>query len=124
MDRRKTQRSPQTVFAPGGFAAAQVAHGLVVAQNQRSVRVKVGVDVLQTLLHILVYGGFGNAELFGRSPYGRPVLDDVSCQFAGTLLDSVFHEKSTSPKMCKLVDDMRGGGAKDGDCHFPAVVIG
>ena len=87
-------------------------------------RIKIGVNLFQTLLHILVYSRFGYAELPGGSPYGSFVLNDVSRQIAGALLDSVFHGNTTSPKMCKLLDDMRGDGAKDGDCHFPAHVIG
>ncbi len=42
----------------------------------------------QPFRQILMYRGFGNAEVGCRIPYGGSVLDDVRSQIAG----SFFHE--------------------------------
>ena len=38
-----------------------------------------------------MYGGFADAELFGRSTDGGAVFDDVHSQIAGSLLDVLLH---------------------------------
>ena len=112
------------VFSTGCQATPNMPLRLVFVKDLPHLMVKAFVALWKSLGKVFVYSRFGYAELPGGSPYGSFVLNDVSCQIAGALLDSVFHGNTTSPKMCKLLDDMRGAGAKDGDCHFPVHVIG
>lgn len=77
------------VFSPGGLAAPDMPLLLVGLQHLPHLGVKPFVALGQPLLQILVYCGFGNAEMLGRAPNGGAVFDYVHSQLADPFFDSV-----------------------------------
>lgn len=69
--------------------------GLIFVQHRLHLEVEGTVEGAQTVLDVLMDGGFADAEALGGSPYRRLVLDDVKGQPAGPLLDVPFHTRNT-----------------------------
>ena len=80
------------VFSAGGHAAADVPFLSVQVQNLADLPVEQGIAVGQTLAQVLVYRGFGNAEMLRRGPYGCPGVDDVHSQLPGPVIHIVRHQ--------------------------------
>ena len=70
-----------------GDAAPYVTLGLVFVQHLLDLQVQRSVKGRQTLLNILVYRGFTDAELPGGAPDCCLVFYDVKGQLAGPLLN-------------------------------------
>ena len=65
--------------------------GLVELQQRAHLRIKLRADSLQPLGNILMYGGLGDAELFGGGPDCRAVFGNVLREPDGALLDVSPH---------------------------------
>jgi hypothetical protein len=77
---------------PGGLAAAQVPHGLVVRQQRADLAGEGLADAGQAAAHVLVHGGFGQPAGLGRLAEVLPVAlsDGLSLLlFGGGLAASV-----------------------------------
>ena len=61
----KAASSTHLILAARCLAAAQMAHGFVIAKHQAGMRMQIGIDMLKAFLYIFVHGGFGYAKLFG-----------------------------------------------------------
>ena len=97
------------VFPAGGDAAADMPLCLVFLQNLFHLKMQRPVIKGQTLLNILMYGGFGNAEFLGRVAHGGAVFDDVGGQLTGALLDVTFQDPTRSLSRYTGVYAPRGG---------------
>ena len=80
------------IFPTGGHAAPDVPLPAVQVQNGPDLPVEQGIAVGQTLAQVLVYRGFGNAEMFRRGPNGGPGVDDVHSQLPGPVIHIVRHQ--------------------------------
>ena len=80
------------VLSPGGHAAADVPFLSVQVQNFPHLAIEQGIAVGQTLAQVLVYRGFGNAEMLRRGPHGGPGVDDVHSQLPGPVIHIVRHQ--------------------------------
>lgn len=79
------------VFFPCGDPAPDMALGLVHLQNVADAAVKLGIDVLQTVGHILMYGRFGYMKLLGGGANRRVVFDNILTEFDGSFFNGSFH---------------------------------
>ena len=80
------------IFPTGGHAAPDVPLPAVQVQNGPDLPIEQGIAVGQTLAQVLVYRGFGNAEMLRRSPYGGPGVNDVHSQLPGPVIHIVGHQ--------------------------------
>ena len=79
------------IFPLGGHAAPDVPLLLVPVQDRSGLGVELGVVLMQPTGDVLVYGGFGNAEMPGGGPDGGTGFNDVHSQFTGSLLNRFCH---------------------------------
>ena len=71
----------------GGDAAADVAFGLVFIQHRLDLEVEGTVEPGQSFAEVFMYRRLGHAEDFGGGADGGAVLNDVTGQSTGPLLD-------------------------------------
>lgn len=81
------------VFFAGGDAAPNVAFGFVFLQYLLDLQVQRAIKGRQTILNVLVNGGFADAELPGRAPDCCLIFNDVQGQLAGPLLNIPFQRQ-------------------------------
>jgi len=65
------------VFSAGGIPAPQMPHSLVVAEHSPHLPGQRLVDQRQTLIHILVHGGFAHAEMLRRCAHGGSCICNI-----------------------------------------------
>ena len=65
------------IFFPGRQAAPDMPLGLVHVQNSPGLSRETGIDMQQTLRHILVYRTLTNPELLRRLTHRRIVFYDI-----------------------------------------------
>ena len=104
------------VFCFGGHAAPDMALLLVEIQDFSDPVIQDPVALFEPLRQILMYGGFGNAEMPWSGAVGGTGFDYVHSQFAGPLLnggchmlpsDAVCYRKQPMPvssDICTLTD--------------------
>lgn len=79
------------VFAPCGKAAANMPLGLVQVQKGAYLPVQGGIYPRQTLGQVLMYGGFGDAELLCGGTDGGLIIYDVRGKVADPFLNICTH---------------------------------
>ena len=78
-----------SVLFPGGHAAPDVALLFIHIQHLSHLLIEAAIALGQALLKILMYRGFGYAEVGCGGTDGGTGLDHVHSQLAYTLLDGV-----------------------------------
>ena len=79
------------VFPAGGKAAPDMPLGFVYIQKLSYLPVQGRIQTRQAVRQILMYGGFGYAEMCGCGADGGFVLNDVHGQIAGALFNICTH---------------------------------
>ena len=93
--KREEKVSNSLIFFSGSDAAAYVPLGLVDLENLLDLMIQRGIDLRKTVLEILMYRGFGDAEFLGCGAYRRAVFNDVNSQIAGSLFDITLHARKS-----------------------------
>ena len=96
------------VFALRGDSAANVPLRLVFLKDLLNLKIQRSVVKGQTLPDILMYRGFGHAELFCGLAHGGSVFYDIGRKLAGALLDITFQDPTRSLSRYTGVYALRG----------------
>ena len=94
-EKREEKVSNSLIFFSGGDAAAYVPLGFVDLEDLLDLLIQPGVDLRKTVLKVLMYRGFGDAEFLGCGAYRRAVFNDVNSQIAGSLFDVTLHARKS-----------------------------
>ena len=89
------------VFLPGGHSAPDMPLLFIQVQYLPHLSIKSGIILRKTLLQVLMDGGFGDAKVFCGSADSCAVFDDVHSQFAGSLLDGIYHGIPSDAVCCQ-----------------------
>ena len=89
------------VLFTGSHTAADMPLLLIHIQYLPHLLIEHTVLLRQALLKILVYGGFGYAEMLGRRAHSGAGLNHVHSQLSGAFLNGVCHTLSSDAVCCQ-----------------------
>ena len=91
---------PSGILFPGGHPAADVALLLVFIQHGSGRPIQCGVQPPEPKGNVLVYGGFGDAEMPRGGADGGTRFNDVHSQFTGSLFNLLCHILTSDAVCC------------------------
>lgn len=109
-----------------GKSSPDVALGFVQIQYLPCFHRQCGIDLHETLCHVLMYRAFAHPESLGCLSDGRVAVDDIVCDADGTLFDIILQRNTPVGYFLLLYEGFRRSMTKAGlwqHAVFPLPVV-